>query len=230
MAITTRDNVIAGLAQAVPWVLDKATIATQVIGLPCSLWRATGTPAQAAIPGAAAVCNAALLGAFPLVNQTLPAKNYLGRLSVLNSLANSNLILADRLVHMGGLSGTVATLQTVGLDLLTQSVPVARIGAMDYSSVQWFLEWFTATGGTAVTATVAVTYNDGTTGNLAAISLPATVSAGRMIPLIPAVAGKYIRGVTGVTLSATTGTAGSFGVCATRALTCLLYTSPSPRD
>ena len=35
-------------------------------------------------------------------------------------------------------------------------------------------------------------------------------------PLVPAVNGKFIRGVNSVTLSASTGTAGSFGVTATR--------------
>ena len=96
----------------------------------------------------------------------------------------------------------------------------SRLGAADYSDVTWWLEWYTATGATVVTATVAVTYNDGTTGNLTAQSLAATRPASHMISLnalIPAAAaGKYIRGVTSVTLSATTATAGSFGVTATR--------------
>lgn len=82
------------------------------------------------------------------------------------------------------------------------------------------MEWYTATGSTAVTATVNVTYNDGTTGNLTGLPLAATRPASFMVALntlIPsASAGKFIRGVNTVTLSATTGTAGSFGVTATR--------------
>ena len=96
---------------------------------------------------------------------------------------------------------------------------VNRIGDTNYSDINWWLEWYTATGSTAVTATVAVTYNDGTTGTLSA-SLTATRPASFMLPLnglIPsAAAGKFIRAVTSVQLSATTGTAGSFGVTATR--------------
>lgn len=104
---------------------------------------------------------------------------------------------------------------------------VARIGDANYSDIQWFLEWYTDTGATVVTATANVTYNDGTSGNLTGVSLAATRRASFMQPLnglIPAAsAGKYIRAVNTVTLSATTGTSGSFGVTATRpraSLTC----------
>ena len=63
---------------------------------------------------------------------------------------------------------------------------------------------------------VNVTYNDDTTGNLAAITLGATARASRAFPLVPNVAGKYIKAVNSVTLAATTGTAGNFGITATR--------------
>lgn len=71
-------------------------------------------------------------------------------------------------------------------------------------------------GSTAVNATVAVTYNDDSSGNLTAFTLAATPRQGRLYPLISASAGKFIKAVTGVTLSATTGTAGNFGITATR--------------
>ena len=128
----------------------------------------------------------------------------------------------DRLRHMGGLNGTLTTAQTVGMDLngVTADNMVERIGDSNYSDVQWWLEWYTDTGATALTATVNVTYNDGTTGNLTGVILAATRRASFMQPLnglIPAgVAGKFIRAVNSVTLSATTGTAGNFGVTATR--------------
>ena len=128
----------------------------------------------------------------------------------------------DRLMHMGGLSGALASAQTVGIDLAGFSSDnlVARVGDSNYSDVQWWLEWYTDTGATVATATVAVTYNDGSTGNLTGIALAATRRASFMQPLnglIPAAAaGKYIRAVNSVTLSATTGTAGNFGVTVTR--------------
>jgi hypothetical protein len=67
-----------------------------------------------------------------------------------------------------------------------------------------------------VNATANVTYDDDTTGNLAAVALGATPRAGRLYPLISASAGKFIKAVNSVTLSATTGTAGNFGITATR--------------
>ena len=79
MTISTRDGIIDGLANnnnRSTW--DKASLATQVVGQYCSLWRATGTPAQGAIPAAAAYCTKALTGAIGFDNQTGPATSYLG--------------------------------------------------------------------------------------------------------------------------------------------------------
>lgn len=203
-------------------IIDKASIASQTAGNYVSLWRATGQPGQGAIPAAAAACNNATVGAINFTQQTAPSTSYLAQLEVSCGNATMTLEIHDRLAHMGGLSGTLTTAQTVGIDFnsLTADNLPARLGDTNFSDIQWWLEWYTATGATAANATVAVTYNDGTTGNLTAASLAATRPASLMIPLnglIPSAgAGKYIRAVNTVTLSATTGTAGSFGVTATR--------------
>ena len=222
MTISTRDQLIDGLGNnSSRIVIDKASISSVAAGNYVSMWRASGQPGQGAIPAAAAVCNNALTGAIGFSQQTAPATSYGAYLEAVFSNSAMVLEIHDRLMHMGGLNGTLTTAQTVGMDLngITADNMVARIGDSNYSDVQWWLEWYTATGSTAVTATVAVTYNDGTTGTLT-VSLAATRPASQMIPLnglIPAAAaGKFIRGVTSVTLSATTGTAGSFGVTATR--------------
>lgn len=222
MTISTRDQLIDGLGNnSSRIVLDKASIASQVAGTYVSLWRATGQPGQGAIPAAAAVCNNALTGAIGFTQQTAPATSYGAYLEAATGNAAMTLEIHDRLAHMGGLSGTLTTAQTVGIDFsaLSSDNIAARKGDSNYSDIQWWLEWYTATGSTAVTATVNVTYNDGTTGALT-VSLTATRPASLMIPLnglIPAAgAGKYIRGIVSVQLSATTGTAGSFGVTATR--------------
>lgn len=222
MAITTRDQLIDGLGNnSSRIVIDKASIASQAAGTYVSLWRATGQPGQGAIPAAAAVCNNALTGAIGFTQQTAPATSYGAYLEISAAGSSTTVEIHDRLIHMGGLSGTLTTAQTVGIDLnsITADNMVARIGDSNFSDVQWWLEWYTATGATAVTATVAVTYNDGTTGTLS-VSLAATRPASFMTPLNgltpSAAAGKFIRGITSVTLSATTGTAGSFGVTATR--------------
>ena len=230
MAITTRDQLIASLAgrqQAL--IIDKSSISNVAAGQYHSLWRATGLPGQGAIPGAAAVCNNSLTGALPFYSPSLPDTTYLATLNAVASTSATSIELHDRLVHMGGLSGAVATAQTVGIDmglLLATFNLDARINNAFYRNVCWWLEWYTDTGSTAVTATVNVKYSDGSSANLNGISLAATRRASLMIPLnsyIPlAQSGLSIAGVNSVTLSATTGAAGNFGITATKRLASLL--------
>ena len=204
-------------------VLDKASIASQIANSYCSLWRATGQPGQGAIPTVVATCNNTTVGTIGFNQQMSPSTSYGAYLEIATGNAAMTMELHDRLANMGGLNGTLTTAQSVNLDLSTllstDNINV-RKGDNNYSDVQWWLEWYTATGGTAVTATIAVTYNDGTTGNLSVLSLAAARPASHMIPLnslIPsAQSGKFIRGIVSVTLSATTGTAGNFGVTVTR--------------
>jgi hypothetical protein len=219
----TVDKIADGLATtSTRLVIDKASISSQTAGSYVSLWRATGQPAQGAIPTSAAVCNESLSGGFSIPQQTAPIKSYLGFIEAAIGNASQTLELHDRLMHMGGLSGTVTTAQTVNLDLdanLATDDLTDRIGDSDYSDVQWWMEWYTATGSSAVTATVNVTYSDGSTGNLSAISLAATRPASHMINLNvyrPAAVTAHIRDINSVTLSVTTGTAGNFGFTATR--------------
>jgi len=220
MTIDTRDALINALAnQHEKLIWDKASIATQVAGTYCSLWRATGIPTQAAIPAASAVCTSALLGAHTFTNQTVPAVSYIGWHTLQTGNVNTNLEIHDRLIHFGGLNGTLLTAQnTTNCDVTLTAPATERLGDVDYSDLSWWLEWYTATGATASNATVNVTYGDATTGNLTAIAIGGTAQpAGKMIPLHSLVTnGKFIRGVNSVTLSASTGTAGSFGVTCTR--------------
>lgn len=222
--ITGRNQLIGALGNnSSRFIIDKASLSNTAAGQYHSLWRATGQPGQGAIPGAAAACDGTtLLGAMGFTQQTSPALSYGGWANAVCSNAAVTIEVHDRLAHMGGLNGTLTTAQTVGIDLSTLLGTynlTERIGDSNYSDVQWWLEWYTDTGSTAVTATVNVTYNDGTTGSIP-VSLAATRRASLMIPLnglIPAAAaGKFIRAVSSVQLSATTGTAGSFGVTATR--------------
>ena len=204
-------------------VLDKASIASQTANSYCSLWRATGQPGQGAIPTVVATCNNTTVGTIGFNQQMSPSTSYGAYLEIATGNAAMTMELHDRLANMGGLNGTLTTAQSVNLDLntllATDNIDT-RKGDANYSDIQWWLEWYTATGGTAVTATIVVTYNDGTTGNLSVLSLAATRPASHMIPLnslIPsAQSGKFIRGIVSVTLSATTGTAGNFGVTVTR--------------
>lgn len=217
MTITTRDGLIDGLGNnSSRIVVDKASIANAAAGQFFSLWRATGVPGQAAIPAAAAIPTHATLGALGFTQQTSPNTSYLAYF--VPKMANvQSLEIADRVAHMGGLNGTLTTAQTVGMDLRAGGLNLAadRRGDANFSDIEWFIEIYTDLGATGVNATVAVTYDDASTGNIV-IALGATPRAGRMYQIIPAVAGRWIAAVNTITLSATTGAAGNFGVTATR--------------
>lgn len=220
--ITTVSEIINALGNnSSRIIIDKASIANQTAGGFASLWRATGQPAQAAIPTAAAVPTSVMLGAMGFANQVAPVKSYIGWLNVNSGNSGNNVEIHDRLAHMGGLNLTLLTSQaTTGLDLATLAVPAARIGDANYSDVQWWLEVYADGGATASNATINVTYNDATTGNLNVVAVGGTLRAGRIIPLTPLIPtaqqGKYIKGINSIILSASTGTAGNVGFTATR--------------
>lgn len=223
MAITTRDGLISALGNnSSRYIIEKASLSNAVANQFYSLWRATGQPGQGAIPTTAATCNNATAGGMNFAQQTSPATSYLAFAA--QSAANTGVTveLHDRLAHMGGLNGTLLTAQTVNVDLdsLSSDNVVARRGDVNYSDVQWWLEWYTDTGATASNATVNVTYNDGSSGNLTVVAVGGTLRAGRLISLnalVPAAqSGLFIRDVNTVTLSASTTVAGNFGVTASR--------------
>jgi hypothetical protein len=224
MTITTMDGLVNAMGNnSSRIIIDKTSLANAAAGQYFSLWRSLGYPGQGAIPAAAAITTNATLGALGFTQQTSPATSYLAGLEAVLATAGMTLEIHDRLMHMGGLNGTLTTAQTVNVDVdanIGTSNLANRIGDANYSDIQWWLEWYTDTGATASNATISVTYNDGTTANLTATAVGGTVRASRMIPLnslVPtASAGKYIRDVNSVTLSASTGTAGSFGITATR--------------
>jgi hypothetical protein len=214
MALDTMDKLVALLASGLIDPIYKASLANAVAGQMFALWRATGMPTQGAIPGAFATCDNALAGGLAL--PTLGAfKGYVGKLS-LQGATIGTWILYDRLGHMGGLNGTLLTAQTANVDLVTASGN-GRCSAVG-ADVDWFIEIYTDLGATGVNATVA--YNDQSDGaqTATAIALGATPRASHLYQILPN-AGTSIKKVNTVTLSASTGTAGSFGVTARKRLT-----------
>jgi hypothetical protein len=213
MALDTLDKLVELLASGQCDPIYKASIANAAAGQFASTWRATGVPTQGAIPGAFATCDNALAGGLAL--PTLGAlKGYIGRLGLIGATINT-WILFDRLAHMGGLSGTVITAQTANVDLVAASGNGRCLATG--SDVDWFIEIYTDMGATGVNATVNYNNQDDGAVNAAAIALGATPRASRLYQIIPN-AGTSIKKVNTVTLSATTGTAGSFGVTARRRL------------
>jgi len=191
-----------------------------------SLWRATGQPAQGAIPTASAIPTSETAGSIGFANQVSPISSYLGWLNANSPNAGTNIEIVDRLAHMGGLALNSTTPQTItGLNLQTLGVPAARIGSDDYSDVQWFLEVYADGGATASNATINVTYNDDSSSNLSVVAVGGTLRASRFIPLTPLIPtaqqGKYIKAINSVTLSASTTVAGNFGFTAVRPRTSL---------
>jgi hypothetical protein len=225
MTISTRDQLIDALGNnSSRIVVDKATIANTPTGTPVSLWRATGQPAQAAIPGTTpAVPNDTTTGAIAFTQQTAPATSYLSWLTLMSGSSATTIEVHDRIAHMGGLVLNVTSAQTItGLDIAPGGLnpAAARLGSADYSDVQWFLEFYADGGGTASNATINVTYGDNTSGNLNVATVGGTQRAGRLIPLTPLIPvgdqGKRIRAINSVTLSASTTVAGNFGFTCTR--------------
>jgi hypothetical protein len=223
MSITVHDELIKRLQYSHNRVVvDKASLANQLTTAWTSMWTATGTPGTGAAPGAIAVCTQALTGALPLTNRTSPEKNYITFLEATCGNTLTNFEIHDRLVHMGGLATNVNTSQNVLIDLstlLATSNLDERKGDANYSDVQWWIESYTDGGSTTVNLTINAKFNDGTDANLTVLSLP-RFRAGQSYPLngliAAAQAGSFIRGINTVTLSATTGGAGSWGVTATR--------------
>lgn len=215
--ITTNDLVIAALARCTSagfsQDIAKASITT-ASGFDYSGWTCGGNPVAGSAPTTWAHPTQATAGAWNprMVN---PAAGKTCRLLFAGlrfSVANQPVIFRDRLGHMGGLSGTSTSAQTVGATLTTPAADGrCEAGGGD---VDWWMEIYTALGSTGVNATFAVTYSDNSTGNVV-VAVPASVPAARRIRIPPSSGNRSIKAISTVTLSATTGTAGNFGVTAT---------------
>ncbi len=221
MTITTRDQLINALANnSSRIVLDKASLANQVAGRMCSLWRATGQPAQGAIPTTAAVCTNATTGGVQFTQQTAPATSYIAQMTALASSSAMSWEIHDRLAHMGGLSLALTTSQAVDLDLDLIGVSADRIGDPNFGDVQCWLEVYADGGATASNATINVTFDDNTDANVSVQAVGGTIRAGHCFSVgalrTTAQQGKNIKRINTVILSASTGTAGNFGFTFTR--------------
>lgn len=226
MAITSTDQVLAAIsaATAESEMINKTPPGSMTTGFPFSWWRMAGTPAQGAIPGAAAICNKATLGSLGAFASPVGSnKLYILRAGLLSTVSANGLVIVDRLCAMGGLSGTSTSVQTVNLDPAALGVPAARLGKADLSELQWDVEVYTDIGASSgITLTINYVRNsDGAARTSVITFLGVTNSMNRLArihPIIPQ-PGEIIRSITSVQWSATTGTAGSFGITCRRNLT-----------
>lgn len=210
MTITTEAGLIAARASGAPAQFVKSSVANSAAGQLFSLYRAAGsTPAQPAIPAAAAVCTKDTAGAIALPFAVSGGNSLYCDSIAMQFAVAGQLRLVDRIIHHGGLNGTTLGVQSIN----TPAIPAG----VDAAKCRWFAEWYADTGATASNATFAVTHTDATTANIV-IAVGGTVRAGRKIELVSPV-GKPIASIQQLTsLSASTGTAGNFGV------TCQQYT------
>lgn len=177
------------------------TLAT-VVGRPYSLW--TQTLPTPATPTTAAVPTRATLGALGQQDAATGQLSLIG--AQLGALTPGTYWIVDRIVHHGGLSGTVTTAQTTNLP--TPALPARATAAR----VMMALEIYTQIGTTATTVTAAYTTGAGGKTTLAVVfGGTAFREVGRLI-LLPMQDGNAITTLDSVTVLASTGTAGNFGV------------------
>lgn len=180
---------------------------TTVAGLWYSLWQQAPFGAAAAPTTAAALTRTAS-GALPEFQNGGAAALRMTRAELARQRGGL-LVLCDRLSHQGGLSGIVTTAQTTNLP--TAALPRYTTGA----GVLMALEIYTLIGTTATTVTVSYTNQAGTAGRT---SLPIAFGgtnnreAQRLLHVPLQQGDTGVRSVESVTVLATTGTAGAFGV------------------
>lgn len=196
----------------VMWFQTAARIAgaaapATIAGRPASLWQYDGVNwPGGATPGAVAAPTSSTVGALiPWTNAGVGRQKWMIQ-AWATGLVAGTLVVYDRLLHIGGLSGTVITPQAVGGSLTRNTA-----GAGNFV----FAEIYTQIGATSRTITMSYTNTTPTAGRTSpavAIGNTGFREATRAI-MLPLQAGDTgVVSVETVTLSATTGTAGNFGV------------------
>lgn len=210
MAILTLDEVIAALPGQYRNFM-KASITAKAAGQFASLWTAAGFPGAGEVPasrsaGGTSYSAGGVAGAIPMSNPTAGDTAYLAKLAAAGAVAGT-LILYDRLWACTGFSGTSTAAQAV-----TGFSGLPTRGGLGEGVEAW-AEWYTATGSTTANLTMSYTNAAGTSGRTTtAVTLGTSVIAAQMFPLPLASGDSGVRSVASVTLSASTGTAGAFGI------------------
>lgn len=192
-----------------------AAATTPIAGRWHSMWEYEGSPSHgvAATSTGAALDNTTQGG----LKQTDPSG---GRQlwcsgAALAPSQNCSLLIYDRLCHDGGLDGTNTGAQTISF------TPPSRYSGAAAAGNMMFLEINTLIGATVRTVTASYTNQAGTAAHTTqAVSIGGTGlrEAQRMIPLTLQAGDTGVRDVASVTLSATTGTVGAFGMVIARPL------------
>jgi len=177
-----------------------------------SEWITAGRgPTVGVAPGAAAIPTNATAGALGQSNKAgTEQRAWLKRFDISygqNTPGVGMFLLVDRLAHMSGLSGIVTTAQTVGFPALTRFTSGAGVWAA--------IEFYVAVGATGTTLTMSYTNTVPTAGQTSqpiAFGGTGLNNIRRILPISLASGDTGVTAVASVTVLATTGTAGNFGV------------------
>lgn len=205
MAIADFDAWKAALTSGAEQIPIQVSTTTTLAGRQYDLWR-TLVP-LGAVPTTAAAPDNTLLGAMGQQNGGSGTLTLMGAL--FQAQNPGSFIIADRLSHQGGLSGVTTGAQTTNLPTAALTRHTSGEGVMIGLTI------YTQIGTTAVGVTVTYTNQSGTGSRVS----PSTVIGGtafreanRMIQIPLQEGDTGVRSVESVTISATTGTAGAFGV------------------
>ena len=184
-------------------VLSKSGLAT-VTGRMHSLW--TAAPLAGASPSVPIAPNNLTVGALPFIGSL--GVQRIAQVEATSSVRNT-VVICDRLSHQGSLFGTVIGEQFTNLPTAVLTRYTDGMGVMAA------LEIYVAVGATPTTATVTYTNHLGISGRVAPLTVfgSADFNASTRFIILPLADGdRGTRSVENVILSASTGTAGNFGV------------------
>lgn len=208
-----KESRVAGAAAAAP-----------IIGQNISLWEYEGSPSHGAVPpSSVAIPTNATQGSWKQVDAGGGRQLWIPAIGGDSSQAGT-FVLYDRLLHISGLSGTVTTAQTVGGALTRNTGGVGNFIAA---------EIYTQIGVTGTTITASYTNQAAASGQTsAAVAFGNTNKreAQRMIEFSLAAGDTGVQAVASVTVLATTGTAGNFGIVVGRKLASFVVSSAAITD
>lgn len=203
-----------GTPESFFWHKEIGSGFTMSGGVWTSLWTADGYPGPGANPTTVAIPTNATAGAFRHTNPSGGRKRWLRSVGA-SAWSPVRMLIYDRLLHIGGLSGTVTTAQTVGTD-------VTRYTGQDSIGNIAMAEIYSQIGATQVNISCNYLDKDGNSvaSPSALIGATAMRNAGQCVflPYGTSAGQNSVTRVTDVTLSATTGTAGNFGITIIRPL------------
>ena len=207
MAITANNGInalVAAIATAQAFTSSQASMTATAAGTLQSLWTAAGFPVAGAAPttAAGAIVDRTTVGAVPFAAIAGGLTAYFSKFATVFATAGT-LHIADRLWASAALNGTLITAQAINSPTITRGPT---------SPNQLYLEFYTATGNTAANATISYTNQSGVAGRTATVAMPGNPVVGQLTLVTLQTGDTGVQSVQSLTLSASTGTAGNFGL------------------